>query len=128
MYEAELLPMCLSIGIEEERFWRLNPRRLSAYREAEILKAKRLDYEMWQMGAYIHEAVSTVVGNALRKKGAVPLKYPDKPYMERAEEEKASQNLSEEEKIRKTELLFKSLQIMKVNHDLEKKFSGDQAS
>lgn len=120
MYTHEWLPYCMVMGITPEQFWRMNPRLLSPYYEAEKIKQEQLDTQMWTMGAYVFEAVGTAVGNALRGKGKKAMPYRDSPFSKQIKEERGE--YTEEEKMQKVNAIFNALQIMKVNYDLEKKF------
>lgn len=61
------------------QFWDGDPWLVAAYRRANELTAQKKSEEMWLQGLYIHNAVGTVVENALKKKGAAPLKYLEEP-------------------------------------------------
>lgn len=50
------------------------------------LQQKRTDHMMWQMGAYVTNAVSVAVSNALNGKKS-KAKYLEKPFTQMAEEE-----------------------------------------
>ena len=56
------------LGISEERFWDSIPVELEPYREMDKMQQERLDYQMWQMGAYVTKAVSVAVDNVLNGK------------------------------------------------------------
>ena len=116
----ELLPSCLAIGITPEQFWKMNPSLLEPYSKAEELKEEKHDTHMWMMGSYIYEAFSVVLANAFRKKGSTAKHYRDKPYMMESKEVRGE--LTKEEKVEKTETLFKILSVMQANFELEKKF------
>lgn len=120
MYSHEWLPQCITMGITPEQFWKMNPRMLEPYYEAERIKEERLDHQMWMMGAYVFEAVQTSIGNAFRGKGKKAQPYRDRPFSQDIKEERGE--ISEEEKMQKVHAIFNALQIMKVNYDLEKKY------
>ena len=61
------------------QFWDEDPWLVSAYREAQRIRQQRKSDDMWLQGLYIHNAIGAVVGTALRKKGAKPLKYLEEP-------------------------------------------------
>ncbi len=77
------------LGVSEEKFWDSIPVELEPYRDMDEMQQKRLDYQMWQMGAYVTKAVSVAVDNVLngRKSHA---KYFEKPFSAEAEEDEAS--------------------------------------
>lgn len=74
-----MFPYYLSIGMTAAQFWEDDPWLTAAYRRASELTSQRRSEEMWLQGLYIHNAVGTVVGNALSKKGAPPKKYIEEP-------------------------------------------------
>ena len=98
----------------------MNPWRLEAYNSAEKMKDEKRDAQMWTMGAYVFEAVSKAIANAFRKKGSKAFQYRDKPLM--MEHKEKTGELTKEEKIEKTKIVFKMLQIMQTNFELKKKF------
>lgn len=122
MYTREWLPDCMVMGITPEQFWRMNPRLLQPYYDAEKRRQEITDNQMWLMGQYVCEAVGIAVYNNLKPKGKKSLSYPDKPLLRRVREERGE--LTEEEKMQKVHAIFNALQIMKVNFDLEKKHKG----
>lgn len=110
---------CLALGISEELFWTLNPKKLHPYLEAEKLMQEKRDAEMWRMGMYVYDAVRTAVGNVVngRKSQA---KYMDKPLLEQYKEAKQEVELTEDEKMRQVEALFMSLETLSTNSKLAK--------
>ena len=70
----------LAIGVSEQIFWTLNPTKLKPYIEGKRKKDIEQDYFNWMLGAYIKSSVLS----ALDKRN----KYPDKPYLEKAEDER----------------------------------------
>lgn len=101
-----------------ELFWKLNPNKLKAFYKSYKQKQKAKDEEMWIMGQYIMSALdATVCNNFLWKgKGGKPSQYIDHPLLsEEKEPQKKEAPLTEEEKKRRTELLFMQLKIMGAN-------------
>ena len=90
-----------------------------AYLEAEKIRQKRKDAELWQAGIYETSATFTAVANALMGKKS-KAEYLKKPLLESAEEEKRKQEgiLSEEEKKKQRNALLASLQLMQANFEL----------
>ena len=84
-------------------YWNGDPVLAKYYREAEKIKQEKKNQELWLQGLYIYDAVSTVVYNALKPKGAKAQKYTDKPFdlnvnKEKTEEEKKKEIEVEQEK------------------------------
>lgn len=101
MIEETYLPQCLAIGIRAEEFWNLNIRSLRPFLKAEEIKFQQKNREMHLQGAYIYEAVSVALGNALRRQGDKVLSYCDKPYEFMKEEElKKRKQQAETEKLK----------------------------
>jgi len=113
----------MAMGVTYSEFWTLNPRRIKILVESYKLKRQVQDEEMWLLGGYVFEACSIALGNAFRKKGQKAQGYFElikEPITKRVSENKDENGLSESEKIAKTELLFKNLEIMAANHRLSK--------
>lgn len=122
-FEAELLPTCLAMGITYEYFWELNPRKLTPIAEGYKLRKKALDEQQWLLGGYIFEAVSLAMGNAFRKKGSKAKSYFDelkKPLFSDIDK-RDENNMTEEEKKKRTETLFTNLEIMAANFNMKSK-------
>ena len=113
----------MAMGVSREEFWTLNPRKVKILVEAYQLKRQIEDEKMWMLGGYVFDAVSIALGNSFRKKGQKPHEYFEtikEPITKRIYAEKDENNLTEDEKKKKTELLFKNLEIMAANHRLSK--------
>ena len=110
---------CLALGISEELFWTLNPRRIQPYLEADKLVQEKRDAEMWRMGIYVQNAVAVAIDKVLNGRKST-LEYMDKPLLEKYKESKKEVELSEDEKMRQVEALFMSLQTISTNSKLAK--------
>ena len=73
------LPQALTMGIDYDLFWKLNPRKLEPFLKARELKLKQKNEEMWLQGMYIYNAVSVALANGFRKKGAKIQNYIEEP-------------------------------------------------
>lgn len=114
----------MAMGVSYDEFWTLTPRKVKVIVEAYRQKRQIEDEQMWFLGGYIFDAVSIAIGNALKKKGQKSKEYFElvkEPISKRIMAEKDENNLTEDEKRSKTELLFKNLEIMAANHRLSKK-------
>ncbi|CAJ0592236.1 unnamed protein product [Cylicocyclus nassatus] len=87
MIENELLPYALSIGITEEKFYTLNPRKIKPYEKAYHLRRRMEDENNFWLGQYIRYAV----GSVLSEKG----EYPKEPLLKEYYEDL---DLTEEER------------------------------
>ena len=78
-----------SAGVSYCDFLKMTPTEIAA---ANRSYQRRVNYEAWLFGLYIHEALISVVNALFSKKNAKNvLSYPDKPHLE-------TQPLTEEEK------------------------------
>ena len=114
----------MAMGVTYEEFWTLNPRKIKVITESYKLKRQIDDEKAWLLGGYVFDAISIAVGNVLKKKGQKSKEYFElvkKPITKRILAERDENNLTEDEKKAKTELLFKNLEIMAANHRLSKK-------
>lgn len=79
-FRDKYLPDILAMGMSEELFWTMNPTKIKPYVEAERKKDIKHDYWNWMLGAYVKSSIAS----ALDKHN----KYSDKPYLEKAEDER----------------------------------------
>lgn len=68
----------MAIGVSYERFMDSCPKELEPFVEAEKLRLKRQDEDMWVMGIYVQSAVSVAVEHCLAGRKAKS-RYFDKP-------------------------------------------------
>lgn len=83
-----------------EQFWNGDVWLTQDYYRARQLVIQTRSEEMWLQGLYNFAAVSTAVGNALRKKGDKVRNYPQKPFrlIPLTDEEKAALAQQERQK------------------------------
>lgn len=91
------------------------PAEVEPYIKLYEFEERKKDESAWLHGRYVYEATVTAIENAFSGEKS-KLKYPDKPYTKKMQEE--SGEMSHEEKMKKVKRIFDSLQIMKVNYDL----------
>lgn len=82
-----------------EQFWEGDPYLVRAYYQKHKLYINQRNQELWLQGLYIYQALNTVVGNALRKKGQPTEKYLEKPIDLFPEETARKKAEEEREKI-----------------------------
>lgn len=65
-----------------EQYWDDDPMLAKWYRQAEEMRQKRKNEELWLQGMYIYEALCDVspILQAFAKRGTKPVPYPDHPY------------------------------------------------
>ena len=76
----------MAIGVSEERFWDGCPRDLKPYIEAQKMRQKMKDEEMWLMGNYVREAVSVSIENCFAKHPKA--KYYKEPVLQKVTNQK----------------------------------------
>lgn len=71
----------MSIGMTYEQFWEGNPQMVKYYREAEELKVRRQNQQLWLQGYYVYNAIGAFVEilPAFPKKGAKVQPYLQEP-------------------------------------------------
>lgn len=99
-------PYYLSIGMTPEQYWDGDSMLAKYYREADELRRKRRNEELWLQGMYIYEALCDVspVLRAFAKRGTKPVPYADHPYaitVRDREEEKKLEEKREREKAKR---------------------------
>ena len=113
----EILPWALTVDVPYELFWHLNPKKLHPFYTAFENKRRLRDEENWFVwGTYGMSAFATILASAFSKGSNA--KFIEKPLYKSSAEVKA-EALTEEEKIKQTELLFMKLEIMGANHKLQ---------
>ena len=73
----------MSIGMSYDEFWNQDVSMVKAYRQANELRDKRRNYELWLQGMYIYEALcdASPLFRFSMKKGTVkPEPYVKEPY------------------------------------------------
>ena len=111
MIVSEWLPYALSIGIDEDRFWKLNPRLIKPYTKAYRIRKQEENVMLYVQGRYFADAIISTVGNMFKGKNTKAFEYPKKPYELFTEQVE----LTEEEIKRQRENLLLSLKIMMGN-------------
>ena len=114
------------MGITEEVFWHLNPTKLQpyikAYQEREKKRFEEMDYIGWLFGMYNFKALNVALSGLSGKHSGA--KYFEQPMHKQKKDSilpDDGKELTEEEKIQATKLLFASLDAMKMNFDMNKK-------
>ena len=105
-----------------EQFWDGDPLLAKYYRQADELKQKRRNQDLWLQGMYIYEALCDVapIFQAFAKRGTKPAPYSDHPYSlttKEREEEKKLNEQRERDKARR----YMEAQMAKLNKRFESK-------
>lgn len=95
-----MFPFYLSLGCTYEVYWHGDPWAVAAYREAEIFRQERVNYESWLQGRYIYDALQSVIGTFSwglgGRKGKKPEPYEQYPYAFTKREKDAERKRDEE--------------------------------
>lgn len=80
---AQLCPYYMSIGMSYDEFWNGDVMAAKAYREADELRERRRNFELWLQGSYIYEALcdaSPLFRFSMKKGSIKPEPYVKEPY------------------------------------------------
>lgn len=109
----------MAIGISEEVFWTLTPRKLKIYGEAHEKKLKEQDRQLWTLGAYFTNACTVAIDHTFGKGRS---DYLEKPFSEREDDEYIdASDWSEEEKEEYRMKLFGYLGELQETHEKAEK-------
>ena len=91
----------MSIGMTYEQYWFGDTRMARAFYQAEKIRQEQIDANAWLFGSYVGQAIEATIGNAFRKSGIPPQKYPEYPRLTEQrmkEEEERRQGIEQEER------------------------------
>ena len=128
----EAFPHYLVMGMTAEQYWDGESSLKTAYRKAyrmRIENERRLaDQNGWYMGQYIMQAIAAVplFVAGFNTKGAHIPEYPDKPFLEKAEEEKREKEdqKKQEDQSKLAMAMFQSM-VAKLNRNIEKRLQEE---
>lgn len=116
----------MAIGIKENEFWEMNPRKIMIHIKAYRLKVQRdLDISntvAHLQGSYFCEALLATVGNMFASKKSKAHEYPQKPYELNA----TLEELDEKEKQRQRDLFVANYYAMMTNFNMNKEIKEGQ--
>lgn len=95
-----LCPQYMSIGMSYSEFWDGDVSAVRAYREAQELREKQKNRELWLAGLYTYEALcdASALFRFTMKKGSIkPEPYPSQPFPIGEEEVVAAERRREEQ-------------------------------
>lgn len=110
-----ILPNALSIGVDYDLFWTLNPKSLQPFDKAFFIRQQQNDTMAWLIGRYVQDAI----GSAMNPKH----KYPSEPYMSKSDVESAKRKQDDrmsQEEIKRRVMAHVAL----INADKKKKKGG----
>lgn len=96
-----VFPYYLSIGCSSDEFWNGAPWIAKSYRDADVFRQERKNYDAWLQGLYIYygvkSAVDTFAWGFGGKKGARPEGYPERQIAITEREKQAEYELKRKE-------------------------------
>lgn len=124
----ELFPAYLQMGMTPEQYWDgesfLKPAYRKAYRQRMETEERLRDRNNWYLGQYVMSALQAVplLVAGLNTKGVTLPEYPQKPFMEQAEERKKEEDRKkkEEDQIKLAMALMQAT-FTKFNRSFEKR-------
>ena len=131
----ELLPHYILMGMTPEQFWDGESSNYPAYRKAYQLRIEQeqrlADRQNWYMGQYIASVLMAtpllVAGLNVKPTTQLP-EYPDKPFLEKAEEEKREEvrKKKEEDQMNLAMAMFQQF-AKNMNRNIQKRPKSDSA-
>lgn len=84
----------MAIGMTYEEFWKKDVEMVKAYREADRIRRKQRDWDLWLQGRYFYDALccASPILHAFAKNGTEPEPYPEEPYPRTGEDLKKRQD------------------------------------
>ena len=105
-------PIYMAMGMSYEQFWDGDVRLVKAYREADAIRRRRKNEELWLEGVYMAEALSATVGNMFSKGNKH--QYPSEPLPITVEEQNARREREEKAKMERMKAAF-TAKALKMN-------------
>lgn len=137
----EVFPQYLMMGMSPEEYWDGENGLLRAYREAFIQRAERTererDAQAWLIGRYVRDALQSVylLVNGFVPKGAEAHPYPERPYLEQAEQKQKEERhraaaekkrAAEDAKVRQSMAYFQAA-VAQYNRNFRKRQEQEAA-
>lgn len=94
-----------------EQFWFDNPEKAKMYREADKIRRKRMNEELWLSGIYMSEALASTVGNMFSKGEKYHYPSEPKPITEAEIEERRVRDRKLKEEKMKARFMARALSI-----------------
>lgn len=118
----EQFPGYLSLGMSAEEYWDGDPWWAKSYRDAEKLKAEKMNRELWLQGMYFYDALCKVspILHAFAKGGTKPNPYPEEPYALTRKEDKAREETKAEKQMREAQRYMEQFAIGYAQAQAEK--------
>lgn len=108
-------PIYMAMGMTYGQFWDEDVMLVKVYREADIIRRRRRNEELWLEGIYMAEALSATVGNMFSK--GSKHQYPSEPIPITAAEQQARREKAEKAKMERMKAAF-TAKALKMNAEL----------
>ena len=73
-------PTYLLLGMSPSQYWDEDASLVRFYREADILRRRRENVQMWTQGRYVYEAMSSALSALFAKSKSDIYPYPEEPF------------------------------------------------
>lgn len=94
----------MAMGMTYEQFWLGEPEIAKAYREADQIRRRRMNEQLWLEGIYMAEALSATVGNMFSK--GQKHQYPQEPLPITAAEQEERRERERQAKMERIKAKF----------------------
>ena len=102
----------MAMGMTYGQFWDEDVMLVKVYREADTIRRRRRNEELWLEGIYMAEALSATVGNMFSK--GSKHQYPSEPIPITCEEQKARREREEKARMERMKAAF-TAKALKMN-------------
>lgn len=100
----EAFPIYLAFGMTAEQYWDESPGLVKAYKQADEIRRRRMNEELWLQGIYVAEALNATVGNMFTKGNRN--KYPSEPIPLTEDEQRERQEREQKAKMDRIKAAF----------------------
>ena len=97
-------PLYMAMGMTYEQFWDGDVMMAKSFREADMIRRRRRNEELWLEGIYTAEALSATVGNMFTK--GSKHQYPSEPFPITAAEQQERREREEKAKMERIKAMF----------------------
>lgn len=107
----KVFPMYLAIGMTYDQFWNDDVDLVKYYRQANEIRKKQKNEELWLQGMYFYEALCDVapIYRTFAKAGTKPVPYSDAPYALTQKEQEKREEIAEKQEYEKGIALMNAL-------------------
>ena len=105
-------PVYMAMGMTHDQFWNGDVFLVKAFREADAIRRRRRNEELWLEGIYMVEALSATVGNMFSKGNKH--QYPSEPIPITVAEQELRREREEKAKMERMKAAF-TAKALKMN-------------